>query len=187
MGVSLTKGQAVSLTKEAGSAGLKNVTVGLGWDPATEGKAIDLDASVVLLGADGKAAAETDFVFFNNLTNAEKTVVHTGDNLTGEGDGDDEQIKIDLAALPASVTRIDVQINSYSGQSFTEVKNLTARVVNDADGSELGTFEATQLGDVKANLIARLERQGDEWQFTAVGEPQSDFGALIKSYGVNVG
>src|SRR5690242_7645354 len=131
--ISLEKGQSVSLTKEAGSAGLANVTIGLGWDPAQEGKAIDLDAAVLLLGSDGKVASDTDFVFFNNLTNADKSVVHTGDNLTGEGEGDDEQIKVDLTKLSSSISRIDVLIWSYQGQPFSEVSNLTARVVNDAD------------------------------------------------------
>lgn len=186
MSVNLTKGTSVSLTKEAGSAGLKNITVGLGWDPAAEGNPIDLDASVIALGASGKVASDTDFVFFNNLTNADKSIVHQGDNLTGDGDGDDEQIKIDLSALAANVTRLDVVVNSFSGQSFTDVKNLTARVVNDANQTELVSFTADQLGSVKTNLIARLERQGDEWKFTAVGEPENEFATLIKSYGVHL-
>lgn len=182
MSVNLVKGGTTNLTKEAGSAGLKNVSVGLGWDAATEGKAIDLDAAILILGADGKVSDPKQFVFFNNTESKDGSAVHSGDNRTGDGDGDDETIKIDLSKVTGD--KIEVLVWSYEGQSFDEVKGLSARVVNDADGAELAKFDAVDLGSVTGNLIARFEKQADEWHFTAVGEPNADWKALIASRGV---
>ena len=133
MGVSLSKGGNVSLTKEA--PGLTAVTIGLGWDVrTTTGTDFDLDASAILTNADGKVTSDQGFVFFNNLKSPDGSVEHTGDNITGEGEGDDEQIKVNLAGVPADVTKIVFPVSIYDAesrqQSFGQVRNAFIRVVN---------------------------------------------------------
>src|SRR3954470_11242812 len=140
MGVSLSKGGNVSLTKEA--PGLTDVLVGLGWDVrTTDGAAFDLDASAILLNDTDKVVSDKHFIFFNNLTSPDGTVEHTGDNLTGEGEGDDEAIKVNLAGVPQEVDKIVVTVSIYDaevrGQSFGQVRNAFIRVVNQANGQEI--------------------------------------------------
>ena len=144
MGVSLSKGGNVSLTKEA--PGLTAVTVGLGWDiRSTTGTDFDLDASAILVDGAGKVTGDKDFVFFNNLTSADGSVKHLGDNLTGEGEGDDEQVNVDLAAVPATVDKIVFPVSIYDAesrsQSFGQVRNAFIRIVNQAGGAELARYD----------------------------------------------
>ncbi|MEV8153870.1 TerD family protein, partial [Streptomyces fradiae] len=146
MGVSLAKGGNVSLSKEA--PGLTAVVVGLGWDVrTTSGTDFDLDASALLLDDSGKVPSDRHFVFYNNLTSPDGSVEHTGDNLTGEGEGDDETVKVDLAAVPAEVTRIVFPVSIHDadnrGQSFGQVRNAFIRVVNQAGGAELARYGGT--------------------------------------------
>src|SRR3954471_23894212 len=136
MPINLTKGGNVSLTKEAGAGGLTTVTVGLGWDARTStGADFDLDASALMVGGAGKVLSDQHFVFYGNLTSPDGSVTHTGDNLTGEGEGDDEQIKVNVAAAPAECERIVFPVSIYDadarGQNFGQVRNAFIRVVND--------------------------------------------------------
>ena len=146
MGVSLSKGGNVSLSKEA--PGLTAVNVGLGWDVrTTTGADFDLDASALLLGTDGKILGDQYFVFFNNLKSPDGSVEHTGDNLTGEGEGDDEMIKVNLASVPAEVDKVVFPVSIYDaesrGQNFGQVRNAFIRVVNQADNSELARYDVS--------------------------------------------
>ena len=139
MSVSLSKGGNVSLTKEA--PGLTAVLVGLGWDArTTSGAGFDLDASALMVGTAGKILSDAHFVFFNNLTSPDGSVEHTGDNLTGEGEGDDEVIKVNLAGVPQEVDKVVVTVSIYDAetrsQSFGQVRNAYIRVINQADGAE---------------------------------------------------
>ena len=193
MAVNLGKGGNVSLTKEAGAAGLVAVTVGLGWDVRTStGVDFDLDASALLCGADGKVLSDENFVFFNNLTSPDGSVEHTGDNLTGEGEGDDEAIKVDLAAVPATVTTIVFPVSIYEaearGQSFGQVRNAYIRVVNQAGETELARFDLTEdASSETAMVFGELYRRGEEWKFRAVGQGYaSGLRGIALDYGVNV-
>ena len=141
MGISLDKGGNVSLTKQA--PGLAAVTVGLGWDVrSTTGTDFDLDASAILADRTGKVLSDAHFVFFNNLSSPDGAVEHTGDNLTGEGEGDDEQVEVDLTRVPAEVDRIVFPVSIYQaeqrGQSFGQVRNAFIRVLDQAGGAEIG-------------------------------------------------
>src|SRR3954470_16428997 len=147
MGVSLSKGGNVSLSKEA--PGLTAVNVGLGWDVrTTTGADFDLDASALLCGAAGKVMSDQHFVFFNNLKSPDGAVEHTGDNLTGEGEGDDEMIKVNLAGMPAEVDKVVFPVSIHEadqrGQSFGQVTNAFIRVVNQADGAELARYDLSE-------------------------------------------
>jgi tellurium resistance protein TerD len=191
MGVSLTKGGNVSLTKAA--PGLTNVNVGLGWDVrTTTGADFDLDASALLLGADGKVLSDQHFVFFNNLKSPDGSVEHTGDNLTGEGEGDDEMIKVNLGALPAEVDKIVFPVSIHDadarGQSFGQITNAFIRVVNAADNNELTRYDLTEDYSTETALVfGELYRNGAEWKFRAVGQGYaSGLAGIAKDYGVNV-
>src|SRR3954447_21754643 len=147
MGVSLSKGGNVSLTKEA--PGLTDVLVGLGWDVrTTDGAAFDLDASAIVLNDTDKVISDKHFIFFNNLTSPDGTVEHTGDNLTGEGEGDDEQLKVDLAGMSPQVAKIVFPVSIYAAdnrrQSFGQVANAFIRIVNAAGESEITRFDLTE-------------------------------------------
>jgi tellurium resistance protein TerZ len=179
MALSLTKNQTISLEKTAGS-GLRNVTMGLGWDVAKPkgflgklmggGDSIDLDASALLFDASGKMI---DSVWFRQLKSTDGSVVHTGDNRTGAGDGDDEQIKVDLSRLPANVQTIVFTVNSFLGQDFGKVENAYCRLVNDAGGSEIAKFNLSAGGAHTGQVMARLYRQGSDWNLQALGTPSS--------------
>ena len=158
MGVSLAKGGNVSLTKEA--PGLTNVLVGLGWDVrTTTGADYDLDASAILLNAAGKVISDQHFVFFNNLTSPDGTVEHTGDNLTGEGEGDDEILKVNLAAMSPDVERIVFPVSIYDAdarrQSFGQVANAYIRVVNGDNQTELTRFDLTEDASTETAMVFR--------------------------------
>ncbi|MEV4517060.1 TerD family protein [Dactylosporangium sp. NPDC049525] len=191
MGVSLTKGGNVSLTKAA--PGLTNVNVGLGWDVrTTTGADFDLDASALLLGADGKVLSDQHFVFFNNLKSPDGSVEHTGDNLTGEGEGDDEMIKVNLAALAPEVDKVVFPVSIHDadarGQSFGQITNAFIRVVNAADNNELTRYDLTEDYSTETALVfGELYRNGAEWKFRAVGQGYaSGLAGIAKDYGVNV-
>jgi tellurium resistance protein TerD len=189
--VSLTKGGNVSLTKEA--PGLAAVTVGLGWDArTTDGQEFDLDASAIVCGADGKVVSDKHFIFFNNLTSPDGAVQHTGDNLTGEGAGDDEQIKVNLSGLPAEVDKIVFPVSIYNadagGQSFGQVRNAFIRVVNQGDSAELARYDLTEDASTETAMVfGELYRNGAEWKFRAVGQGYSSgLSGIARDYGVSV-
>ncbi|MBA9007575.1 TerD family protein [Thermomonospora cellulosilytica] len=191
MGVSLAKGGNVSLSKEA--PGLTAVTIGLGWDVrSTTGTDFDLDASALMLNESGRVLSDQHFVFFNNLRSPDGSVEHTGDNLTGEGEGDDEQIKVDLAAVPAEVARIVFPVSIHEadqrGQSFGQVRNAFIRVVNQADNSEIARFDLTEDASTETAMVfGELYRHGSEWKFRAIGQGYaSGLAGVAKDFGVNV-
>jgi tellurium resistance protein TerD len=191
MGVSLVKGGNVSLTKEA--PGLTNVVVGLGWDVrSTTGADYDLDASAIMLNTNGKVLSDSHFVFFNNLTSPDGTVEHTGDNLTGEGEGDDEAIKVNLAAMAPEVDKIVFAVSIYDAdarrQSFGQVSNAFIRVVNAADERELTRFDLSEDASTETAMVfGELYRRGPEWKFRAVGQGYaSGLAGIARDYGVNV-
>jgi tellurium resistance protein TerD len=188
--VSLTKGGNVSLTKEA--PGLTNVVVGLGWDVrTTTGTEFDLDASAIVVGADGKVVSDKHFVFFNNLATPDGAVRHTGDNLTGGGDGDDEQITVDLANLPAEIDKIVFPVSIYEaearGQAFGQVRNAFIRVVNQADGAELTRYDLSEDASTETAMVfGELYRNGGDWKFRAVGQGYTaGLAGIAKDYGIN--
>lgn len=193
MGVSLSKGGNVSLTKEAGSAGLSNVTVGLGWDVrTTTGTDFDLDASALGVGTSGKVLDDKHFVFFNNLATPDNAIQHTGDNLTGEGEGDDEQIKVAVGTMSADVDKVVVIVSIYDGegrqQNFGQVRNAFIRVVNDVNNSELARYDLTEDASTETAMVfGELYRAGAEWKFRAVGQGYANgLAGIARDYGVNV-
>jgi tellurium resistance protein TerD len=191
VGVSLSKGGNVSLTKEA--PGLTAVTVGLGWDVrTTTGTDFDLDASAILVTDEGKVRNEGDFVFFNNLKSADGSVEHTGDNLTGEGEGDDEQVKVSLATVPAEVTKIVFPVSIYDAenrqQSFGQVRNAFIRVVNQTGGTEIARYDLSEDASTETAMVfGELYRNGAEWKFRAVGQGYaSGLEGIARDFGVNL-
>ncbi|MDB5621426.1 TerD family protein [Tardiphaga sp.] len=191
MAVSLTKGGNVSLTKATPS--LSAVAVGLGWDlRSTTGADFDLDASAIATGADQKALSNAHFVFFNNLRSPEGAIEHTGDNLTGEGDGDDEVINVDLAATPPTISSIFFPVSIYDadsrGQSFGQVRNAYIRVVDRASGSELARYDLSEDASTETAMVfGELYRNGTEWKFRAIGQGYaSGLAGIARDYGVNL-
>jgi tellurium resistance protein TerD len=192
MSVSLSKGGNVSLSKEA--PGLRAVLVGLGWDVrTTSGADFDLDASALMLGTNGKILSDLHFIFFNNLTSPDGSVQHTGDNLTGEGEGDDEAIKVNLSGVPAEVDKITVAVSIYDaegrGQSFGQVRNAFIRVVNQDDNREITRYDLSEDASTETAMIfGELYRNGPEWKFRAVGQGYSTgLRGIANDFGVNVG
>ena len=190
MAISLKKGQKVDLTKT--NPGLSKILIGLGWDTNKYdgGSAFDLDAAAVLLGEDGKAKSESDFIFYGNLKHVSESVEHLGDNLTGEGDGDDEQIKIDLSKVPADVAKIDFTVTIYDAdkrnQNFGQVSNAFIRIVDEANNTELIRYDLGEDFSIEtAVVVAELYRNGAEWKFNAIGQPvqeASRLDSLIRLY-----
>ncbi|MBL1118304.1 TerD family protein [Streptomyces sp. 110] len=191
MGVSLSKGGNVSLSKEA--PGLSAVLVGLGWDVrTTTGTDYDLDASALLCDEAGKVASDRHFVFYNNLTSPDGSVEHTGDNLTGEGEGDDEAIKVNLAAVPAEIARIVFPVSIHDAESrdqnFGQVRNAFIRVVNQADNVELARYDLSEDAATETAMVfGELYRNGAEWKFRAVGQGYaSGLAGIASDFGVNL-
>ncbi|MGX7758801.1 TerD family protein [Streptomyces angustmyceticus] len=191
MGVSLAKGGNVSLSKEA--PGLTAVTVGLGWDVrTTTGADYDLDASALLCTEAGKVVSDAHFVFYNNLTSPDGSVRHTGDNLTGEGEGDDEAVEVTLSTVPAEIAKIVFPVSIHDaesrGQSFGQVRNAFIRVVNQADGAELARYDLSEDASTETAMVfGELYRNGAEWKFRAVGQGYaSGLAGIAADYGVNV-
>src|SRR6476619_394908 len=191
MSVSLSKGGNVSLSKEA--PGLTAVNVGLGWDArTTSGTDFDLDASALLVDQSHKILSDEYFVFFNNLKSPDGSIEHTGDNLTGEGEGDDEVINVDLANVPAQVTSIVFPVSIYDGdsrgQSFGQVRNAFIRVVNAADKSELARYDLSEDASTETAMVfGELYRNGPEWKFRAIGQGYaSGLAGIARDFGVNL-
>ncbi|WP_067822595.1 TerD family protein [Actinomadura kijaniata] len=191
MGVSLSKGGNVSLTKQA--PGLTSVSVGLGWDlRTTTGTDFDLDASALVLDASGKIITDQHFVFFNNLRTPDGAVVHTGDNKTGAGEGDDEQITVNFGAMPDAAERVAFAVSVYEadarGQNFGQVRNAYIRVVNEADGTEMARYDLTEDASTETAMVfGELYRNGSEWKFRAVGQGYaSGLAGIAMDFGVNI-
>ena len=194
MGVNLAKGQRVSLDKNMNMA-----LIGLGWDTNRYdgGKDFDLDASAFLLNADGKVRKDEDFIFYGNLKSSDGSVTHTGDNLTGEGDGDDEVLIIDFSKVPADIQKIAITVTIYDaqvrGQNFGQVSNAYVRVArmaddNDMVGTEVLKFDLAEEFSVETALVVcEIYKNNGEWKFNAVGAGyQGGLEALCRSFGVNV-
>ncbi|KJS12818.1 MAG: stress protein [Desulfotomaculum sp. BICA1-6] len=193
--VNLQKGQKIDLTKT--NPGLTTIIAGLGWDPVKSGGGgggllgglfggggapkIDCDASVYLLNKDGKLAQKKNLIYFGNLKSPCGSVRHTGDNLTGDGDGDDEQIHIELARVPADVHRLVFVVNIYDcakrKQHFGMIKNAFIRIINGANNNELCKFNLSEGYEGKTSLITgEVYRHNGEWKFAALGEATMDPG-----------
>ena len=193
MGVNLSKGQKVSLTKD--NPGLKNVVVGLGWDVNAfdTGSSFDLDASVFMLGDSGKVSSQDDFIFFGNKVHPSGSVEHMGDNRTGDGDGDDEQIKIDLSKVPVNISRIIFTVTIYEAeirnQNFGQVNNAFVRVIDASTNAELIRYDLCEDFSIETAVVfGELYRNGAEWKFNAIGSGfQGGLAALCNNYGVDVG
>lgn len=192
MSVMLTKGGNVSLTKQAPN--LKAVMVGLGWDErTTSGVEFDLDASALMVNASGKVMSDSHFIFFNNLKSPDGSVEHTGDNLTGGGDGDDEKLLVDLTGVPTECDKIVFPVSihdaSTRGHSFGQVRNAFIRVVNQDGGTELTRYDLTEdASNETAMIFGELYRANDEWKFRAVGQGYATgLAGIARDYGVNIG
>lgn len=192
MAVSLNKGGNVSLSKEV--PGLKAVIIGLGWDArATDGQAFDLDASAFILGDTDKVRSDNDFVFYNNKTGADGTIQHQGDNTTGEGEGDDEAILMNLAGIPADVTKVAVSVTIHEAeqrrQNFGQVRNAFMRVCNAEGNTEIARYDLSEDASTETAMIfGEIYRNGAEWKFRAIGQGfAGGLGPLAKNFGVNIG
>lgn len=193
MAISLQKGQKVDLTKT--NPGLTKVLVGLGWDTNKYdgGADFDLDTAAFLLGEDGKVASDADFVFYNNLKGGNGSVEHKGDNRTGEGEGDDEQIAIDLSNVPESIKKIDFTVTIHDAeqrrQNFGQVSNSYIRIVNADSNEELIRYDLGEDFSIEtAVVVGELYRHGAEWKFNAIGSGfQGGLAALCNNFGINVG
>ena len=192
MPVNLKKGQKVSLTKEA--PGLAKVVVGLGWDvnQFDTGGDFDLDAAAFMLGANGKCPTEKEFIFYGNLTHPSESIKHMGDNLTGEGEGDDEQIFVDLTKIPANVSKVAFTVTIYEaesrGQNFGQVSNSFIRIVDESTGQELIHYDLGEDFSIEtAVVVGELYKHNGEWKFNAIGSGfQGGLEALCGHYGIEV-
>ena len=192
MSVSLTKGGNVSLSKQA--PGLTAVVVGLGWDPrTTTGSDFDLDASAIMVDTNGRVLSDSHFVFFNNLKSPEGSVEHMGDNLTGGGEGDDEQIKVNLGTVPAECGKVVFPVSIYEAeqrqQNFGQVRNAFIRIVNQADNSEIARYDLTEDAATETAMVfGEIYRSFGEWKFRAVGQGYAaGLRGIAQDFGVNVG
>ena len=191
MPINLTKGQKVSLTK--GNPGLKKIMVGLGWDVNAfdSGADFDLDASAFLAGANGKCPSEKEFIFYGNLEHSSGAVKHMGDNLTGEGEGDDEQILVDLSLIPSSIEKVAFTVTIYEAESrhqnFGQVSNAYCRIVDEDTGTELVRFDLGEDFSIEtAVVVGELYKNNGEWKFNAIGSGfQGGLAALCGHYGID--
>ena len=192
MAITLSKGQKVSLTK--GNPGLKNIVVGLGWDTNKYdgGFDFDLDSAAFLLGENDKVNSDSDFIFYNHIKHSSGAVQHLGDNLTGEGDGDDEQVKLDLSLVPQNVNKIAFTVTIHEAQerrqNFGQVNNSYVRVVNADTNQELLKYELGEDFSIEtAVVVCEIYRHNGEWKFNALGSGfEGGLEALCKNFGVNV-
>ena len=192
MPINLSKGQKVDLTK--GNPGLTKIMVGLGWDVNAfdSGSAFDLDAAAFLLGANGKCPTERDFIFYGNLKHSTGAVEHMGDNLTGAGEGDDEQIVVDLSRVPAEYDRVVLVVNIYQAvqrrQHFGMIQNAFIRIVDARNNQELCRYNLSENYDnMTAMIFGEVYRNNGEWKFNAIGSGyQGGLAALCANYGVDV-
>jgi stress protein len=193
MPVNLQKGQKVSLTKD--NPGLNNVIVGIGWDinRFDTGGDFDLDSAAFMLTDAGRVSNQDDFIFFGNLTHPSGSVRHLGDNLTGAGDGDDEQIRIELSKVPANISRIAFTVTIYDAeqrrQNFGQVSNAYVRIFDESNGVELLRYDLGEDFSIEtAAVFGELYKNGAEWKFNAIGSGyQGGLAALCNNYGVEVG
>lgn len=188
MPINLEKGGAVNLTKES-TATLNKVILGAGWDPAKEGATMDADLSVFALNGNGKCRGKDDFIFFNNLGKSGDAIHHKGDNLTGEGDGDDEQIIIDLNKLDEGISSVDVILNIYNakskGQDFSQLKNAHVRLVNQESNEEVAVFDVHDGMNGDTLHFGKLNRTPDGWTFNADGATsEKGLSGLSSEYGL---
>lgn len=192
MPINLSKGQKVDLTK--GNPGLTRLMIGLGWDVNAfdSGADFDLDAAAFMTGEDGKCPTEKEFVFYGNLTHPSESVKHMGDNLTGEGDGDDEQIFVDLSKIPANVQKVAFTVTIYDAdkrrQNFGQVANAYIRILDESDNTEMIHYDLGEDFSIEtAVVVGELYRHGAEWKFNAIGSGfQGGLAALCAHYGIEV-
>ncbi len=192
MPVSLSKGQKVELTK--GNPGLSKLLIGLGWDTNKYdgGADFDLDAAAFLLDANGKVTSDEDFIFYGNLKHKSESVSHTGDNLTGEGEGDDEVLKVDLSKVPANIDKIAFTVTIYEAESrnqnFGQVSNAYIHILDERNNVELIKYDLGEDFSIEtAVVVGELYRHGTEWKFNAIGSGfQGGLRALCLNFGVNV-
>ena len=191
MAVSLSKGQNVSLSKEA--PGLKKALFGLGWDVRkTDGADFDLDASAFVLDESGKVLSDQHFVFYNNTKDPSGAVTHTGDNLTGEGEGDDEQIIIDLGLMTPNATKVSFVVTIHDAearkQNFGQVQNAFIRSVNHDNNTEIARYDLSEDASIETAMIfGELYRHGSEWKFKAIGQGYAGgLAAVAKDFGVSI-
>lgn len=191
MPVNLKKGQKVSLTKD--NPGLNQVLVGIGWDvnQFDTGGSFDLDSSAFLVGADGKVTRQEDFVFYGNLKHPSGSVEHMGDNRTGDGEGDDEQIKINLSSVPENIERIVFAVTIYDaevrGHNFGQISNSYVRICNEENGEEILRYDLGEDFSIEtAAVFGELYKNNGEWKFNAIGSGyQGGLEALCSSYGID--
>ncbi|MCK8058238.1 MULTISPECIES: TerD family protein [unclassified Fusibacter] len=192
MAVNLTKGQKVDLTK--GNPGMDKVVVGLGWDTNKYDGAqdFDLDSAAFLTNAQGKVVADSDFIFFNNLVHPSQAVKHLGDNLTGEGEGDDEQLVVTLSKVPAEYEKISFTVTIHDaearGQNFGQISNAFIRIVNEATNEELIRYDLSEDYSIEtAVVVAELYKHNGEWKFAAIGAGfEGGLASLCQNFGINV-
>ena len=192
MAINLIKGQKIDLTK--GNPSLKKVIIGLGWDTNkySGGHDFDLDASVFLVGSNGRTNHDEDFIFYNNLTSRNEAVIHKGDNRTGVGDGDDEQISLEFAKMPADVDKMAIAVTIHEalerGQNFGQVSNAYVRVINEETSEEILRYDLGEDFSIETALVVcEIYRNGSEWKFSAVGSGfQGGLAALCNHYGLDV-
>lgn len=191
MALTLSKGQNLSLSKT--DPGLKKIIIGLGWDPrATDGQEFDLDASLFLLGENGKVRSDADFIFYNQKTSGCGSVEHTGDNRTGEGDGDDESIKVELGRVPPNVQRLAVTVTIHDAdarrQSFGQVENAFIRIVNADTNGEVVRYDLTEdYSTETAMIFGEVYRHNGEWKFKAVGQGYAGgLKSMCDQFGINI-
>lgn len=192
MAVSLAKGQKVDLTKT--NPGLTKVVVGLGWDTNKYdgGQDFDLDTAAFLVGDNGKVISDNDFVFYNNLKDNSGAVTHLGDNRTGDGEGDDEQISIELGNVPANIQKIAFSVTIHDGeargQNFGQISNAFIRIVNEENNEELIRYDLSEDYSIETALVvAELYRHNGEWKFSAIGSGfQGGLGALCANFGIDI-
>ena len=190
MAISLQKGGNVNLSKEAPN--LKKIIIGLGWDPrSTDGATFDLDGSAFLLKNDGKVRGDSDFIFYNNLKSTDGSVVHTGDNQTGEGEGDDERLEIDLTRVPADIERISITVTIHDAdarrQNFGMVSKAFIRCLNAEGEKEIARYDLSEDSSTETAMIfGEIYRYNGEWKFKAIGQGfNGGLGPLARSFGVN--
>lgn len=191
MALSLSKGQNVSLSKTDPS--LTKLVIGLGWDPrSTDGQDFDIDASAFMISEAGKVRSDADFIFFNQLRSGCGSVEHTGDNRTGEGEGDDEQIKVNLSSVPQAIQKVAITVTIHDaeqkGQSFGQVGNAFIRVINEETQVEVVRYDLSEdYSTETAMIFGEVYRHNGEWKFKAVGQGYAGgLGAMCKQFGVNV-
>ncbi|AGX41671.1 TerD family protein [Clostridium saccharobutylicum] len=192
MGIVLKKGQKIDLTK--GNASLKKILIGLGWDTNKYdgGYDFDLDAAAFCCGEDGMVHNDLDFIFYNNLKHSSGAIEHLGDNLTGDGDGNDEEIIIDLSLIPQNISRINFTVTIHEPeerkQNFGQVSNAYVRVVNSDNSQELLKYDLGEDFSIEtAIVVAEIYRYNEEWKFNAIGSGfQGGLAALCRNFGLNV-